>query len=48
MQLAQQLANYKIKIPEGLQGKAIAEHLDRERSRWIADFMKAAKPKHSV
>lgn len=48
MDLAQQIINYKIEIPEGLQGKAIAEHLDRERSRWIADFMKEAKPKHSV
>ncbi|WP_374294794.1 multifunctional CCA addition/repair protein [Acinetobacter sp.] len=48
MDLGQQIVNYKIEIPEGLQGKAIAEHLDRERSKWIADFMKEAKQTLSV
>lgn len=43
MDLAKQLVNYKIEIPQGLQGKAIAEHLDRERTKIVADFMKQAQ-----
>ncbi|MFC3902692.1 tRNA nucleotidyltransferase (CCA-adding enzyme) [Acinetobacter marinus] len=40
MDLAKHIVSIKIEIPQGLQGKAIAEHLDRERTKIIADFMK--------